>query len=121
MPSLAGCKESFGLSALESISVGTPVLATPYGALSELITHGKNGILLKSHPTSSTDLSAEMTEQIEKLFAVTKNKKNYFPDASPIEKLKNYLSDTERLKIRREFSEEKMLDKLKQLYLKSID
>lgn len=38
--------EAFGMVALESMSVGTPVIATNTGGLTELITHHQNGILV---------------------------------------------------------------------------
>ena len=37
--------ESFGLSALEAMAAGTPIIATNAGGLPEIITHGKNGFL----------------------------------------------------------------------------
>ena len=40
--------ESFGLTALESIACGTPVIVTPRG-FSEFITHKKNGIIIDSN------------------------------------------------------------------------
>ena len=38
--------DTFGFSAVESLSVGTPVLATPQGALPEFIVDGENGLIL---------------------------------------------------------------------------
>ena len=42
---LASASESFGLSALEAMSCGTPVVATDVGGVSEVVTHGKTGLL----------------------------------------------------------------------------
>ena len=43
MPSLV---EAFGMVALESMAVGTPVVASETGGLKELITHRRNGLLV---------------------------------------------------------------------------
>jgi glycosyltransferase involved in cell wall biosynthesis len=37
--------ESFGLSALEAMAAGTPVIATRSGGLPEIIQHGENGFM----------------------------------------------------------------------------
>jgi len=38
--------EPFGLTILESMSVGTPVIATKFGGPSHIITHGTDGFLV---------------------------------------------------------------------------
>jgi glycosyltransferase involved in cell wall biosynthesis len=40
--------ESFGLMCAELLAAGTPVVASPVGAMREMIDHGKNGFLLTS-------------------------------------------------------------------------
>ncbi len=42
---LSSDQESFGLSALEAMSCGTPVVATDAGGVSEVVTHGLSGLL----------------------------------------------------------------------------
>ena len=42
---LASDSESFGLSALEAMSCGTPVVATDAGGVREVVTHGSTGLL----------------------------------------------------------------------------
>jgi len=43
---LATLSDTFGFSAAESLAVGTPVIATPQGALPEFIKDGENGLML---------------------------------------------------------------------------
>jgi len=42
------CYETFGLTALESLSVGTPVIAANTGSLPFIVNDGKNGLLFES-------------------------------------------------------------------------
>jgi len=39
--------ESFGLAAIEAFACGVPVIASRQGGLGELVTHGKNGLLVE--------------------------------------------------------------------------
>ena len=43
---LIGFSEPFGLSVVESLATGTPVIATPLGSLPELVTDGTTGFLV---------------------------------------------------------------------------
>jgi glycosyltransferase involved in cell wall biosynthesis len=42
-------EEPFGLVMIESMACGTPVLATRWGAVPEVIEHGRSGLILDSH------------------------------------------------------------------------
>jgi glycosyltransferase involved in cell wall biosynthesis len=55
--------ESFGLAALESMAQGTPVIGTTGGALPELVTHQKNGLL--SPPREVAPLVAHARRVLE--------------------------------------------------------
>ena len=48
IPSTKKCEEAFCLTALESLRQKTPVLATKYGGISEILTHKKNAFIVKS-------------------------------------------------------------------------
>jgi glycosyltransferase involved in cell wall biosynthesis len=43
---LTTLSDTFGFSAVESLAVGTPVIATSQGALPEFVIHGHNGLIL---------------------------------------------------------------------------
>jgi glycosyltransferase involved in cell wall biosynthesis len=42
------CYEAFGLSAIESLAAGTPVVASRLGGLASIIQHGQNGLLFEA-------------------------------------------------------------------------
>lgn len=50
--------ETFGLSALESLAVGTPVVASNIGGLADIVRDGKSGLLF--HPGDSQDLRRKL-------------------------------------------------------------
>ena len=43
---LIGFAEPFGLSVVESLATGTPVIAHPLGSLPEIVRHGRTGFLV---------------------------------------------------------------------------
>jgi glycosyltransferase involved in cell wall biosynthesis len=53
------CYETFGRSAAEAYSVGTPVIASRIGALAEMVDHGRTG--LHAGPGDPADLARAMT------------------------------------------------------------
>jgi glycosyltransferase involved in cell wall biosynthesis len=62
---LVNVDESFGLSVLESLLCGTPVIATSKGALPELVTTGTNGYLI--------DPTTEVVAEAARILKLVKN------------------------------------------------
>jgi glycosyltransferase involved in cell wall biosynthesis len=54
-PSL--CYETFGLTIVEALASGTPIIASDHGAPREIVTHGKEGLLFP--PGDHTSLAAQ--------------------------------------------------------------
>lgn len=53
--------EGFGLTAIEAMAQGVPVIATDIGGLSEIVTDGENGLLV---PPEDTDALADTTTTV---------------------------------------------------------
>jgi glycosyltransferase involved in cell wall biosynthesis len=49
---LIGFAEPFGLSVIESMATGTPVIATPLGSMPEIVRHGSTGFLVADVPAA---------------------------------------------------------------------
>jgi glycosyltransferase involved in cell wall biosynthesis len=56
--------ESFGLSVLEAMSMGKPVVAFAVGGIKELVQHGKTGLLARS--LTASELAARMQEAVDR-------------------------------------------------------
>ena len=57
-------EEPFGLAVVESLAVGTPVIATPRGSLPELLAHGSTGFLV--HSTDEAVLAVQELGSIDR-------------------------------------------------------
>ena len=69
-------EEPFGLVMVESMACGTPVIATRYGAVPEVIEHGRSGIIVDSYRQMAAALEEadaldpyECRRYVEELFA----------------------------------------------------
>ncbi len=60
----ASRRESFGLSVLEAMSMGKPVVAFGIGGIRELVQHGKTGLLARS--LTASELAARMQEAADR-------------------------------------------------------
>ena len=88
--------ESFGLSALEAMSLGIPVIARSVGGLKEIITHNENGFLFTNN---------NLFEAIETGIKILKDKAFY-------EKISNNAKKTAELK----FSMTKIVKEYEDIY-----
>ena len=59
------CIETFGMTIIEAMSFGIPVIAPPIGGPAEIITHGEHGYLL--------DSKIDLEEIISKIFMLSNN------------------------------------------------
>ncbi len=66
---LCSTMEGISMSALESMSVGTPLIATAVGGTPEIIEDLKNGLLSTLHPSENETVS-ELAQTIKKAFSL---------------------------------------------------
>jgi glycosyltransferase involved in cell wall biosynthesis len=72
---------------LEAMACGTPVLATPVGAIPDIIKDGKTGFLIKSNdPKNIADKIVELLDKYELLEEVSMNAYNYVKENFNYEK-----------------------------------
>jgi glycosyltransferase involved in cell wall biosynthesis len=84
--------EGFGMVALESMSVGTPVITFDHGPLPEIVTHNQTGMLAESgnvddladkiimlldNPSLRSRLSASALVEVQKRFTIQAVAKKY--------------------------------------------
>ncbi|MDD5155236.1 MAG: glycosyltransferase family 4 protein [Candidatus Omnitrophica bacterium] len=93
MPSL---KEGLGLSLMEAMSCGLPVIGSNVGGIKTLIRHGENGLLVE--PADSDSLCAAMLELLQDRFKA------------------EALGKEARVFIQSNFSQEKMLIETEEVY-----
>jgi glycosyltransferase involved in cell wall biosynthesis len=91
-------KEGFPYSILEAMQVGLPIVATNVGGIPEMITDGKNGLLVEPKNPK---------ESAEKIKILIEN-----------ENIKNILGAQAQKDAKEKFGIEKMIEKTKEVYLK---
>lgn len=70
-------EEPFGMTLIEAMSCGTPVIAYGVGAMPEIITDGKTGYLVNADPHRNTDYQTKnngfsgLYEALQKLYALS--------------------------------------------------
>ena len=77
-------EEPFGLVMIESMACGTPVIATRWGAVPEVIEHGRSGIIVDTYREMPEALEAvdvidplECRRYVEELFAAERMVRDY--------------------------------------------
>lgn len=86
--------ESFGLSILEAMALGKPVIATRVGGVSEMIEDRVNGILIEpDHPEQITEQMIQLLSQKEMCDRIGKRAKETVMKKFP---LKNYIDEMEK-------------------------
>lgn len=88
-------REDFGMSPVESMSAGKPVIGVDEGGLRESIIHDKTGILLKPDFTIDDIINAvqSMTaEQVASMKSICENRALDFTEDKFIDKIKEYLN-----------------------------
>ena len=70
------CHETFGVSAREALSVGTPVIATRMGGLPEIVVPGVSGVLVE--PGNPDGLAAAMAQMDREAPGLRKSARAYF-------------------------------------------
>ncbi|REL36558.1 WecB/TagA/CpsF family glycosyltransferase [Thalassotalea euphylliae] len=96
------CFESFGLSIIEAYSCGIPVVASNVGAHTELVHHGKNGLLFNAGNISELQVQISRicsNEKERKLFgseALRLFNSKFRPESNYLQLLKIYNEVTQR-------------------------
>ncbi|MFQ5606382.1 MAG: glycosyltransferase family 4 protein [Candidatus Zixiibacteriota bacterium] len=88
--------EGFGMAALEAAALGLPVIASAHGAVSEIVAHGRNGLLFEPDDQSALE------DALVKMVAEERLRKDY--------------GEAGRLIAREKFDWDRCVDKLEALY-----
>jgi glycosyltransferase involved in cell wall biosynthesis len=56
--------EGFGLTFLEAMASGTPVIGTPVGGFPDIVTDGEEGFVVERHPESVADAIGQMADSV---------------------------------------------------------
>lgn len=82
--------EPFGLTLIEAMSVGTPIVATSIGASREILQDGKAGILVPSNaPEAIASAVSEILEKKADVAEMVRNAQSLFQDRYTSEKMRD--------------------------------
>lgn len=85
------CLEVFGLSILESLSTGRPVIATRCGGPEDILTDGKDGLLVEPNDAEA------MTEALYRFLSDSEELESFCSNITEIRTLQQHIADLEAL------------------------
>ncbi|RLA19160.1 MAG: hypothetical protein DRQ56_06005 [Gammaproteobacteria bacterium] len=78
------CVETFGLTLLEAMAFGVPVIAPPVGGPVEIISEGVEGYLISSYEVETiANLIAQLADDEDKCMELSRNAKTHSQDFTP--------------------------------------
>ena len=88
-------EEPFGLVMIESMACGTPVIATRWGAVPEVIEHGRSGIIVDDYRIMPVAL--EEADRLDPMECRRYAEQHYAPERMVADYLRAYRAQIERV------------------------